>query len=442
MKTRRELFKLAGLSLGAMPFSELVYGQAHTDKGFVPPAGEPYQGTDEQLLDEVQRRAFDFFWNESSAKTGQTKDRTAVNGTDTHTMSSIAATGFGLTALCIGNRREYGDTKAIRERVRTTLRFLANDLPHVHGFFYHFIHMETGARWETVELSSIDTSLLLCGVLTARQYFAEQEIKDLATKIYERVDWPWMLNGGKTFSMGWKPESGFLDARWEHFCELMMIYLLGIGSPTHPVPASSWEAWTRPVIRYQGLEYISGNDPIFTHQYSQAWFDFRRRRDAYTNYFDNSVTATRAHKLFCVSLRDRFPDYSDELWGISASDYVKGYTAWGGPPAQGPIDGTIVPCATGGSLPFLYGDCMKVLRTLRGRYAGRAWTKYGFVDAFNPLTEWTDSDVLGIDLGVTMVMAENRRTGFVWEQFMKNEEARRGMELAGFRPEKGAPAHG
>ena len=150
-----------------------------------------------------------------------------------------------------------------------------------------------------------------------------------------------------------------------------MIYLLGIGSPTHPIPASSWEAWTRPVIRYQGLEYISGNDPIFTHQYSQAWFDFRGRRDVYTNYFDNSVTATRAHKLFCVSLRDRFPDYSDELWGISASDYVKGYTAWGGPPAQGPIDGTIVPCATGGSLPFLYGDCMKVLRTLRGRYAGQ-----------------------------------------------------------------------
>ena len=436
------MLKLAGLSLSAIPFNELVYCRTHTDKGFVPPAGEPYQGTDEQLLDEVQRRAFDFFWSESSAKTGQTKDRTAVNGTDTHTMSSIAATGFGLTALCIGDRREYGDTKAIRERVRTTLRFLANDLPHVHGFFYHFIHIETGARWETVELSSIDTSLLLCGVLTARQYFAEQEIKDLATKIYERVDWPWMLNGGKTFSMGWKPESGFLDARWEHFCELMMIYLLGIGSPTHPIPASSWEAWTRPVIRYQGLEYISGNDPIFTHQYSQAWFDFRGRRDVYTNYFDNSVTATRAHKLFCVSLRDRFPDYSDELWGISASDYVKGYTAWGGPPAQGPIDGTIVPCATGGSLPFLYGDCMKVLRTLRGRYAGRAWTKYGFVDAFNPLTEWTDSDVLGIDQGITMVMAENHRTGFVWEQFMKNEEARRGMELAGFRGEKGAPAHG
>jgi hypothetical protein len=435
MKTRRELLKLAGLGAAALPFCEWAACQEHADKSFVPPVGPPYQGTDEQLLEEIERRAFDFFWNESSAKTGQTKDRASVNGSDTHTMSSIAATGFGLTALCIGDKRGYGNSKEIRERVRTTLRFLANELPNVHGFFYHFIHTETGARWEDVELSSIDTSLLLCGVLTARQYFADREIQDLATKIYERVDWPWMLNGGKTLSMGWKPDSGFLDARWEHYCELMMIYLLAIGSPTHPLPASSWDAWTRPVIRYQELDFISGNDPIFTHQYSQAWFDFRKKRDAHTNYFENSIKATKAHKLFCLSLRDRFPDYSEELWGISASDYEKGYTAWGGPPPQGPIDGTIVPCATGGSLPFLFEDCMRVLRTLRGPYAKRAWTKYGFVDAFNPLGQWTDSDVLGIDQGITMVMAENHRTGFVWEQFMKNEEARRGMERAGFRAE-------
>ena len=435
MRTRRELLKLAGLGVATLPFSELAACQEHSDKRFVPPSGEPHQGTDEELLEEIQRRAFDFFWNESSAKTGQTKDRASASGNDTHTMSSIAATGFGLTALCIGDKRRYGNSKEIHARVRTTLRFLANDLPNVHGFFYHFIHMETGARWETVELSSIDTSLLLCGVLTARQYFADREIKDLATKIYERVDWPWMLNGGKTLSMGWKPESGFLDARWEHYCELMMIYLLGIGSPTHSIPANSWDTWARPVIRYQGLEFISGDDPIFTHQYSHAWFDFRKKRDAYTNYFDNSVKATKAHKLFCLSLRDRFPDYSEELWGISASDYEKGYTAWGGPPPQGPIDGTIVPCATGGSLPFLFEDCMRVLRTLRGPYAKRAWTKYGFVDAFNPLGQWTDGEVLGIDQGITMVMAENHRTGFVWEQFMKNEEARRGMERAGFRAE-------
>jgi hypothetical protein len=244
--------------------------------------------------------------------------------------------------------------------------------------------------------------------------------------------------------MGWHPESGFLKARWEHYCELMMIYLLGIGSPTHPLPPETWKAWTRPKIKYQGIEYISGNDPIFTHQYSQAWFDFRKKRDAYADYFENSVKATRAHKLFCLSLRDRFPDYSESLWGISASDYVKGYTAWGGPSAQGgtlgPVDGSIVPCATGGSLPFLFDDCIKVLRNLRGRYREKVWTKYSFRDAFNPLTSWYDADVLGIDLGITMLMAENYGTGFVWEQFMKNEEAQRAMVRAGFHAEDSKPA--
>jgi hypothetical protein len=313
------------------------------------------------------------------------KDRARAEGKDSQAMSSIAATGFGLASLCIGDKREYRKSAQILERVKRTLRFLVDGTPNVRGFYYHFIHMESGKRWEKTELSSIDTSLLLCGVLTARQYFADQEIKDLSTKIYERVDWQWMLNGGTTVSMGWHPESGFLKARWEKYCELMMIYLLGIGSPTHPLPASSWDAWNRPRIKYEGLEFISGNDPIFTHQYSHAWFDFRKKRDAYANYFENSVTATKAHKLFCLSFREKFPDYSEDLWGISASDYVKGYTAWGGPPPQGPIDGSIVPCAAGGSLPFLAEDCIKVLRNLRGPYKNKVWTKYSFRDAFNPL---------------------------------------------------------
>jgi len=241
-----------------------------------------------------------------------------------------------------------------------------------------------------------------------------------------------MLNGGPTFSMGWMPESGFLGARWEHYCEVMMIPLLAIGSPTNPVSVGTWTAWLRPRTTYQGLTYISGRDPIFTHQYSHAWFDFRNKRDAITDYFENSVVATKAHKLFCLSLKDKFPDYSEDLWGISASDYVRGYVAWGGPPPQGPIDGSVVPCATGGSLAFLYEDCMRVLRNIRGAYAPRAWGKYSYVDAFNPLTGWYDRDVLGIDLGITMVMAENHRSQLVWKSFMKNSEAQTAMQRAGF----------
>ena len=431
--SRREVIKICGIGLLARPLVTLAGCGKQTRRAFLEPKGAPYEGTDAQLLDEIQRATFQFFWDEASQKTGQVKDRALANGNDSRMMSSIAATGFGLTSLCIGDQRGYGKSPEIVERVQKTLRFLANDLPNEHGFFFHFIHMETGKRWEKCELSSIDSSLLLCGVLTARQYFADQEIKDLATKIYERIDWPWMLDGASTLSMGWTPESGFLNARWEHYCELMMIYLLAVGSPTHPIPASSWDAWTRPRIQYQGIDYISGNDPIFTHQYSQAWFDFRKKRDAYADYFENSVKATTAHKLFCMSLDDKFPDYSESLWGISASDYVNGYTAWGGPPPQGPIDGSIVPCATGGSLPFLFDDCMRVLRNLRGHYREKAWVKYSFVDAFNPLTGWYDSDVLGIDLGITMLMAENHRTGLIWNTFMKNPEAQSAMQKVGFK---------
>jgi len=424
--TRRELLRIFQASALAVPLAWLpTCSSSHKNSG-------SSQQTDDQLLDEIQRASFDFFWIEAGSATGQVKDRALAAGNDTRTMASIAATGFGLAALCIGDSRGYKSSADIKERVRTTLRFIAKQLPHEHGFFYHFVDMNTGARVGKCELSSVDTTILLCGVLTARQYFNDAEIQDLATTIYNRVDWAWMLNGGSTLSMGWMTESGFLAGRWEHYCELMMIYLLAIGSPTHPIPPASWEAWSRPTITYQGITYISGNDPLFTHQYSHAWYDFRNVKDAHANYFQNSIDATRAHKLFCLSLSKQFSDYADNLWGISASDYVGGYTAWGGPPAIGPIDGSIVPCATGGSLPFLFDDCMRVLRNMRTKY-GKAWARYGFVDAFNPLTGWYDADVLGIDLGITMLMAENQRTGLVWQTFMKNPETRAAMSLVGFK---------
>ena len=425
--TRRHLLYLLGGAAVSVPLAARQSGSESSRSSSAP------SQTDELFLDDVERASFEFFWNEAGAKTGLVKDRALANGKDNRIVSSIAATGFGLTALCIGAARGYRPSADIVERVRTTLRFLANQLPQVHGFFYHFIDMNTGARQNACELSSIDTALLLCGVLTARQHFSDSEIQKLATSIYERVDWQWMLNGGSTLAMGWLPESGFLAGRWDRFSELMMMYLLAIGSPTHPIPAQSWEAWSRPVIRYQGIEYISGKDPLFTHQFSHAWFDFRNQRDAHTNYFQNSVDATRAHKLFCLSLSKQFPDYAENLWGISASDSAHGYVAWGGPPLMGPIDGTIVPCAAGGSLPFVFHDCMQVLRNIRQNYP-RAWTRYGFVDAFNPLTSWHDPDVIGIDVGVTMLMAENARTGFVWQTFMKNSEAGSAMRKAGFRP--------
>lgn len=430
--TRRQFLRATAASMAATPFSRLF--AADNLHRFMEPKRVRYRGTDDDLLEEIERAAFDFFWTEAGSS-GQVKDRAFVNGRDTHTLASIAATGFGLTGLCIGHARRYRNPDDIEERVRQSLRFIWDKLPHEHGFFYHFVDITSGQRQWMCEISSIDTSILLCGVLTARQYFRDAEIQDLANKIYERVDWDWMLNDGRTLSMGWYPESGFIALRWAHYCELMMIYLLALGSPTHPISSRCWGAWKRPRLTYAGYEYVSGADPLFTHQYSHAWFDFRNQRDAYLNYFQNSISATMAHREFCLAMHHEFPDYSARLWGITASDSVQGYRIWGGPPSFGDPDGTVVPCATGGSLVFLYPECIEVLRNIRERY-GKAWGNYGYIDAFNPLTGWYDNVVLGIDLGITMLMAENHRTKFVWKTFMKNKEVRQGMARAGFHSEE------
>ena len=397
-------------------------------------AGEIWKATNEDaaFLDELQLQGSMFFWEQGSPNTGQILDRALnnLNGArDPRRMASIASTGFGLTALCIADHRGFLPRAQIVERVRTTLQWHLNSMPEVHGFFYHFTDIETGERFRGSELSSIDTAILLCGMLMARAYFADPQIQSLAQQIYERVDWPWMLNGGRAFSMGWQPESGFLANRWDHYCELMMIDLLAIGSPTHPVAPEYWNNFTRSTIHYDGFDYISGDDPLFTHQYSQAWFDFRDKRDAYADYYTNSVIATHAHKAFCLA----HPQwYNEDFWGVTSSDYVGGYTAWGGPPAIGPLDGTVVPSAAAGSLAFLPADCISVLKAMRSRWGKRAWGHYGFVDAFHPAANWYDPDVLGIDQGISVLMAENLRSGLIWNTFMRNHESVIAMQRAGF----------
>ena len=434
--TRRELLAKLGKAAALSPVFGLALSQlscGSNSSSLPPPPGDGYPGTDDQLLDEIERAGFQFFWEQADPSTGQVKDRSLATGNDTRDISSIAATGFGLAALCIADQRGYAPGTNLKERVRTTLRFLLNQMPNQNGFFYHFVNITTGARAFNSEVSSIDTAILLCGLLTCRKHFQDAEITNLATQLYERVDWAWMLNGGTTLCHGWAPESGFLTARWDTYSELMMLYLLAMGSPTHPIPATSWQAWSRPVMQYQGLRYISPAAPLFVHQYSHAWFDLRNRRDDFADYFQNSVTATLAHRLFCLSLQSRFSDYTEDLWGITASDSVNGYAVWGGPPAIGPIDGTVVPAATGGSVVFVFPETIRVLRTIRGRYGAQAWKRYGYVDAFNPLTGWYNTDVIGINLGIMVLMAENARTSFVWQTFMQNDEARNAMSLAGFR---------
>jgi hypothetical protein len=393
-----------------------------------------FTADEDVFLDEVEQACFLYFWEQANAKTGQIEDRGSADGGAARNASSVAATGFGLSALCVAARRGWEEDAAVRERVRTTLSFALKNVQHQHGFLYHFISGETGQRILNSEVSPIDTCLFLCGALTCRAYFDDKEIQGLATEFYERIDWTWILHGGQTFSMGWIPEQGFLKSRWDTYSEMMMMYLLGFASRTHPLAPAVWNEWQRPRFEFDQVAYIGAHAPLFAHQYSHAWFNFRGLHDKYADYFANSIVATKIHKMWCIELAVRFPDYSEDLWGISASDSEHGYAVWGGPPAMGRIDGSIVPCATGGSLVFMPKECIRVLQNIREKFGKRAWKKYGFVDAFNPLTGWASSDVLGIDAGITLLMAENARTGFVWEQFHKNPEVGKGLELAGFQP--------
>lgn len=387
---------------------------------------------DDQFLDDLEKANFLFFWEQANRETGLVKDRANVRATGQTTVASIAATGFGLTALCIGSRRGWVSISDARERAMVTLEQLWKKMPTHRGFFFHWANLNTGERVWDSEVSSVDTAILLCGVLTCREHFRYQPLTRLAYGIFNRVDWTWLSEDTSLLPHGWSPEIGFLPYRWDYYSEHMMMYLLGLGSSSHPLPAAAWDAWKRTTFEYDGFRYIGSYAPLFVHQYSQAWFDFRGKRDRYADYFRNSVIATDVHRRFCLELAKQFPDYSDDLWGITSSDSQRGYVVWGGPPAIGPIDGTVVPSATGGSLPFQPQAVLRVLKNMKNRYGSKAWSRYGFVNAFNPLTNWYDTDVIGIDTGITMLMAENLRTQFVWNTFMQNPEAQRGFERAGF----------
>jgi len=383
-----------------------------------------------------------FFWEQADPETGIIRDRSRTDGTlpneHARDIGSIASVGFGLTGLCIAASRGWLPRSQILYRTRATLRFFARRMEQEHGWFFHFVNLHSGAREWQSELSSIDTALLLAGVLTTRRCFDDDaSIVGDAERIYRRVDFGWMLAGHPTLlAHGWKPESGFLQGRWDHYCELMILYLLGIGSPTHPIPAASWRAWSRPRLTFGGYAYVSGPDPLFVHQYSHAWIDFRGRTEQGTgiDWFENSVIATRSHKAFCLSLAQEFPGYSENVWGVTASDSRNGYVAWGGPPRHKDIDGSVVPAAAAGSLMLTPDIALAAVAAMQRRFGNTIYSRYGFADAFHPTSGWVNPDVIGIDLGITLLSAENLRSGRVWTWFMKNPEVTAALDRAGVRP--------
>ena len=450
-----------------------------------PSDAQPYQasGGEQAFLDTLSRRTFDFFWQTANPRNGLTPDRWP-----TKSFSSVAAVGFALTAYPIGVEHGWVPRDDARQRVLTTLRFFwtapqGDDPTNVtgnHGFFYHFLDMETGYRFDRVELSTIDTALLLAGALACRQYFdrsdaGDVEVRALADSIYARVDWRWATDGGTLVNMGWRPDAaadqntrGFIVSTWQGYDEGMLLYILAIGSPTHPIDPAAWTEWTRTYRwdRFQGQEYVQFG-PLFGHQYSHVWIDFRNVQDAYMrsrgiDYFENSRRATLAHRTYAIANPNAWRGYGANAWGLSASDgpldstfSVDGrprtfhtYWAHGAATTELNDDGTIAPTAAGGSVAFAPEVSLPALLSMRRTYGDPLFGQYGFVDAFNPTLRtsatpvhhgrivdglsWFDTDYLGIDEGPILAMVENWRSGFVWGLMRKNDSVVRGMCRAGF----------
>jgi hypothetical protein len=434
---------------------------------------------EEPFLGEVSERTFRWFWEETPPTNGLTPDRSPPPS-----FSSIAAVGFALTSYGIGVERGYITREQAIARVLATLEFFydapqgdsARDDSGHRGFFYHFLSLDTGLRYRECELSTIDTALLMMGVLFCQSYFdrdtdEEARIRELADALYLRVEWDWARERPPLLAMGWHPEpgTGFGSADYKGYNEAMFLYVLALGSPTHPIPAEAWDAFTSTYLwaDFHGYEHANFG-PLFGHQYAHCWIDFRGIQDAYMrdrgiDYFENSRRATYAQRAYAIANPGRWQGYGPEIWGLTACDGPAGvalaiggearrfwsYFARGAGADGVHDDGTIAPTAAGGSIAFAPEIAIPALKAMRERYGDAVFTAHGFVDAFNPtFTDpeaqllhgrvvpglgWFDDQHLGIDQGPILIMIENLRSGFVWEVMRRHPHLVRGLQRAGFR---------
>lgn len=397
-------------------------------------AAPPDKLSDEGLLDLIEQKALDYFVTEVNPANGLIPDH-ANNTTRGATLfpASVAAVGFALTAYGVGVSRGWMSRNSGMDLTRRTLEFLLKQAPQEHGFFYHFMDMKNGQRMMQSEVSPIDTTLLLAGALFAAEYYQDPEIKNLAQQIYERVDWQWMMQDGKTLRMAWNPDTGFMRYRWDSYCESMIMYLLAIGSPTHPIPASSWKEIKRPIGSYKNHKLIY-MPPLFTHQYSHIWVDFKDKNDGIADYFKNSVEATLANRQFAIDNADKYKTYGPDSWGLTASDGPGGYKAYGASPGWAVHDGTVAPTACGSSIVFTPKKSISCLRHFYEKHYDKLWGSYGFADAFNLDKNWFSKDVYGIDQGPLILMIENYRSGLIWKTMKGNSALNKALKAVGFKP--------
>lgn len=431
------------------------------------------------LFDDIEKRTFDFFWDTGNPANGMVPDRYP-----SRSPASIAAIGFGLTAYAIGADRGYISRDQARKRTLNTVRFFrtapqgakSRGNAGYKGFFYHFLDMKTGLRSPRSELSTVDTALLIGGMLHAQAYFDtdhpdEVEIREAVDQIYWRVDWKWAQVRGQLISMGWRPERGFIPHDWNGYNEAMLVVLLALGSPTHPVEEGAWSAWAESYRgtwgRFMGYEHLSFA-PLFGHQYSHLWIDFRGLQDATMrqrgiDYFENSRRAVYAQRAYAIANPKNWFDYGPNVWGFTACDgpgklreldragherNFLDYSARGAGRTHTIDDGTIAPTATLSSLPFAPEIVVPAVEEMFVRFGGHIYAKYGYYDSFNrsfvaidaPLSDgrvvpgfgWVASDYLGIDQGPILAMIANYRNELVWADMRNCVPIRRGLERAGF----------
>jgi len=406
----------------------------------------PFTNND-QLLDYLQETDFDYFWYWANPANGLVPDRSESSST-----CSISAVGFGLTAIGIGIDHGWITRAQGVARVTTTLNtFLngpqgpaASGTIGYNGWFYHYLDMNTAVRANS-ELSSIDTTFLLAGILYAKQYFngtnaGETAIRTMASAIFNRVDWNWMAQGTNAVSMAWYPTTGFDSANWVGYDEAMILYCLGLGSTVYPLPASAWTQWTTGYVwaTNYGQAYVQFPS-MYVHVYSHCWIDFRHIADSYmsnhnSTYFENSRRASLAQLAFAIANPNHEVGYSSNDWGLNASDGPGGYAVHGitGTPLTGFDDGTIAPTAAGGNMAFTPENSLPTLSYFYSHFRPHIWTAYGFRDAFNLGEQWYDTDELGIDQGPIVIMIENYRTQRPWQLFMQNQEVQTGLQRAAF----------
>jgi hypothetical protein len=423
------------------------------------------KASDDKMLDNLQHDTFQYFLHESNPRNGLVKDKTAP-----HWPASIAAVGLALAAYPVGVECGYLSRADAVQRTLATLRFFHDspqgtqpDATGYKGFYYHFLDMDTGRRVWNCELSTIDSTFLLAGGLTAAAYFTgnaegEREIRDLADALYRRADWVWAQHGGKTVTHGWTPEKGFIPYRWEGYDEALLLYVLGLGSPTHALSVGSYPAWAATYVwkHIYGIEFLYAG-PLFIHQLSHIWLDLRDIQDAPmrakdSNYFENSRRATRAQQEYSIRNPQDYTGYSEQCWGVTASDgpgptnrKIDGvertfydYLARGVP--FGPDDGTISPWAVVSSLPFAPDIVIPTIAYF-DRMELRIDNPYGFKATYNPTYPvkmsnkygWVSPWHFGINQGPIVLMIENYRSGMLWDLMRGCGYIRDGLRRADFQ---------